>query len=144
MYQDVLKFWFEEIDESKWWTEDKDIVRLIFERFSEVHSLASRCELFEWRTSPESRLAEIIVLDQFSRNMFRNSPLAFSNDALALALSQEAISIGADNLLDMKRRSILIFPLCIASQEKFMMSLWGCIKPLVLNRVSILKSGTKK
>ncbi len=118
MYQDVLKFWFEEIDESKWWIEDKDFDRFVYERFSEVHNMAGRCELFEWRTSPEGRLAEIIVLDQFSRNMFRNSSLAFSNDALALALSQEAISVGADNLLDMKRRSVLYLPFMHSESRK--------------------------
>ncbi|MFV1976531.1 MAG: DUF924 family protein [Candidatus Scalindua sp.] len=118
MYQDVLKFWFEEINESKWWAKDEDFDRLVFERFSKVHSLATRCELFEWRTSPEGRLAEIIVLDQFSRNMFRNSPLAFSNDALALALSQEAISVGADNLLDSTRRSFLYLPFMHSESSK--------------------------
>ncbi len=63
-------------------------------------------------------MAEIIVLDQFSRNMFRNSLLAFSNDALALALSQEAISVGADNLLDSTRRSFLYLPFMHSESSK--------------------------
>ena len=69
-----------------------------------------RCELFEWRTSAKGRLAEIIVLDQFSRNMFRDTPLAFASDPLALVLSQEAISIGADEVLTSTQRSFLYMP----------------------------------
>jgi uncharacterized protein (DUF924 family) len=55
-------------------------------------------------------LAKIIVLDQFSRNMFRDSPLSFAHDSLALALSQEAISVGADQELSQIRRSFLYMP----------------------------------
>jgi len=55
-------------------------------------------------------LAEIIVLDQFSRNMFRDSPLSFANDSLALALSQEAISVGANQKLSPIQRSFLYMP----------------------------------
>ncbi len=118
MYQDILKFWFEEIDESKWWSKDDDFDRLIYEKFSGVHVLATKCELYEWRESPEGRLAEIIVLDQFSRNLCRNSPLSFSNDALALALAQEAISVGADDHLDLTRRSFLYLPFMHSESQK--------------------------
>ena len=88
MYREILKFWFEEIDPSQWWKKDEAFDRMMIERFSALHYSATRCELFEWRKDAAGRLAEIIVLDQFSRNMFRDSPLSFANDALALALSQ--------------------------------------------------------
>ena len=81
MYREILKFWFEKIEPSQWWKKDA-----------------------------HGRLAEVIVLDQFSRNMFRNSPLSFTYDALALALAQEAISIGADKLLKQTERSFLYMP----------------------------------
>jgi uncharacterized protein (DUF924 family) len=55
-------------------------------------------------------LAEIIVFDQFSRNMFRDSPLSFANDSLALALSQEANSAGADQSFSKIQRSFLYMP----------------------------------
>ena len=92
----ILKFWFEEIDPSLWWSKNDELDQRIRERFAEIHAKAIRCELFDWRKDAEGRLAEIVVLDQFSRNMFRDSPLSFANDSLALALSQEAISVGAD------------------------------------------------
>ncbi len=110
MYQEILTFWFEEIDPSQWWSKDEHIDQIILQRFSCIHAKAIRCELFEWRKKAEGRLAEIIILDQFSRNMFRESSLAFANDPLALALSQEAISFGADEELNSIQRSILYLP----------------------------------
>ena len=110
MYREILRFWFEEINQSQWWAKDDDFDKLIIERFSEVHAKATRCELFEWRVNAKGRLAEIIILDQFSRNMFRGSALAFANDSLALALSQEAISAKADKVLSSIERSFLYMP----------------------------------
>ena len=110
MHREILKFWFEEIDQSQWWKKDEELDRLIIERFSEVHFRAARCELFEWRESAGGRLAEIIVLDQFSRNMFRGSPLSFASDNLALALAQEAVSAKADLALSPTERSFLYLP----------------------------------
>jgi uncharacterized protein (DUF924 family) len=110
MYQDVLKFWFEDAKPAQWWKKDEEFDRIIIERFSELHRRAARCELFEWRKDARGRLAEIIVLDQFSRNMFRGSPLSFAYDAVALALSQEAVSAGADKVLNPAERSFLYMP----------------------------------
>ena len=110
MYQEILKFWFQEIDPSQWWSKDKQIDRIILERFSDIHTKAICCELFQWRKTAEGRLAEIIVLDQFSRNMFRNSALSFANDSLALALAQEAILLKVDQELNIVQRSVLYLP----------------------------------
>lgn len=110
MYQNVLSFWFKEIEPRQWWAKDDKFDQLIRDRFSNVHDQAVRCELFEWRKYPRGRLAEIIVLDQFSRNMFRETPKAFSQDQMALILSQEAISLEIDTQLDMRERSFLYLP----------------------------------
>lgn len=110
MYQEILKFWFEEIDQSLWWSKDDQFDQLIIERFSDIHAKAICSELFGWRKIAQGRLAEIIVLDQFSRNMFRYSALSFAHDSLALALSQEAISVGADKELSPIQRSFLYLP----------------------------------
>jgi uncharacterized protein (DUF924 family) len=110
MYREILKFWFEEIEPSQWWKRDENLDRVIIERFSDVHYRATHCELFEWRKDARGRLAEVIVLDQFSRNMFRGSPLSFAYDPLALVLAQEAVSIGADALLNQNERSFLYMP----------------------------------
>jgi uncharacterized protein (DUF924 family) len=71
---------------------DVEFDRLILERFSELYGRATRSELFEWRAEPRGRLAEIIVLDQFSRNMYRGNALSYANDTVALALAQEAVA----------------------------------------------------
>ena len=83
---------------------------MLIDRFSDLNARAGRCELFAWRAEPRGRLAEIIVLDQFSRNMFRDSALAFANDTLALALSQEAVASGADKSLSAVEKSFLYMP----------------------------------
>jgi uncharacterized protein (DUF924 family) len=106
----ILKFWFEEIGHSQWWTKNDEVDQQIRDRFAEIHQKAIRCELFDWRKDAAGRLAEIIVLDQFSRNLFKDSPLSFANDSLALGLSQEAISVGADQSLSPIQRSFLYMP----------------------------------
>ena len=110
MSQDVLKFWFEEIAPAQWWDKDPHLDQLITARFAATHTRATQCELYEWRDTAHGRLAEIIVLDQFSRNMFRDKPPAFAQDALALALAQEAIGAGAGDLLTQQERSFLYLP----------------------------------
>ena len=109
--EDVLKFWFEEIAPAQHWKKDQKFDQLIRDRFAEVHLAARRCELFGWRTNAKGRLAEIIVLDQFSRNMYRDQPESFSCDPLALALAQEAISVGADKELSDQQVVFLYMPL---------------------------------
>ena len=111
MYQDILKFWFEDINPSQWWIKDEEFDKLIIKEYSEIHTRAIRCELFEWRENASGRLAEIIVLDQFSRNIFRGLPQAFANDSLALALTQEAIKSGEDKELNPVEKSFLYMPL---------------------------------
>lgn len=109
-YDDVLSFWFNEIEESKWWVKDVHFDRLIEDKFLALHEQANKCELFEWRGSAQGRLAEIIVLDQFSRNIFRDTAKAFTSDPLALALSQEAISLGKHHELNEVERGFLYMP----------------------------------
>jgi len=93
---DVLRFWFEQISPQQWWRRDPEFDQLVRARFGELHSAANRAELWHWRDSATGRLAEIIVLDQFSRNIYRDDPRAFACDALALALAQEAVRCAAD------------------------------------------------
>ena len=110
MYQVVLDFWFKEIDQSQWWINDVYFDQMIKERFFALHKSAMAGELFEWRKTSDGRLAEIIVLDQFSRNMFRDTPQSFASDSLALALAQEAVSLKADKSLTVVERSFLYMP----------------------------------
>ncbi|MFM2399012.1 MAG: hypothetical protein RL341_1169, partial [Pseudomonadota bacterium] len=78
--------------------------------FGELHASACKSELFAWRATPKGRLAEVIVLDQFSRNLHRGSALAFANDAMALSLAQEAVAAGADAALSQSERMFLYMP----------------------------------
>ena len=87
-YNSVNNFWFNEFEAKQWWVKDPDFDQLIRQRFAETHAAAQAGELSDWREDDLGRLAEIIVLDQFSRNMFRDSGEAFACDALALVLAQ--------------------------------------------------------
>lgn len=110
MYQTVLDFWFEEITPAQWWKKDPEFDQLIQTRFSDIHHRANQGELHSWRATPQGRLAEIIVLDQFSRNIYRDTPKAFASDSLALILAQEAITTKADQALEQHMLSFLYMP----------------------------------
>ena len=107
---EVLAFWFEELEPKQWWVKDPALDATIEKRFGELHPAASACELFEWRKTAAGRLAEVIVLDQSSRNLHRGTPRAFSQDPLALALAQAAVAVGADQQLPEDRRGFLYMP----------------------------------
>lgn len=98
-YQEILDFWFDPKNQSWWFSQNDAFDALIEEKFKTIHQQAAHAELWSWRSSAEGRLAEIIVLDQLSRNLYRNSSLAFAQDALALALAQEAITLQLDAAL---------------------------------------------
>ena len=108
--QDIIDFWFREIPPDRWWAKDSAFDGALAERFGAIHRAAARCELHEWRGSPQGRLAEVIVLDQFSRNIHRDDPRSFACDPLALGLAQEAIRAGADAALPPEQRVFLYMP----------------------------------
>lgn len=110
-WKKIISFWFEEIEGRQHWVKDSAFDKLIEERFLSTHKAASAGELSSWRQEPEGRLAEIIVLDQFSRNIYRDTPMAFSQDGMALILSQEAILLGADQKVAAERKSFFYMPL---------------------------------
>lgn len=107
---DVIKFWFEEIEPVQRFKKDPEFDQLICARFKQTHKLARQGLLYTWRDHPLDALAEIIVLDQFSRNMFRDEPRAFAQDTLALVLAQEAIRRKLDTELEPRYRAFLYMP----------------------------------
>ena len=109
-HQDVLDFWFEETDPQQWWTVDSQFDATIRERFLPLWHRAIAGELHSWRATARGRLAEVIVLDQFSRNVFRNTPAAFAQDPMALVLAQEAVASGALEALLPDERTFLLLP----------------------------------
>lgn len=107
---EILDFWFRELTPKQWWVKSDELDRLIETRFGALHQAAERCELFGWRETVWGRLAEVIVLDQFSRNLYRGQAHAFANDALALGLAQTAVADGADRELEATQRTFLYLP----------------------------------
>lgn len=110
MFREVLEFWFNEIDPKMWWVTDSSLDNEIKDRFTNLVSQASQGELYAWRKEPKGRLAEFILLDQFSRNIFRNTPRAFSNDQVALVLAQEAVEAKVPNVLSETECGFLLLP----------------------------------
>ncbi len=110
MPDSVLTFWFDEVDPAAWWTADPQLDARIRTRFGGLHGAAAQGELYAWRSTPRGRLAEILLLDQLSRNIHRNTPLAFAHDPMALVLAQEAVAAGALDALTEMERGFLLMP----------------------------------
>lgn len=100
---EVLAFWFGEPGSPEhgkpraaWFRKDAAFDAEIRRRFLALHAAAALGERERWRESPDTLLALVIVLDQFSRNLYRDDARAFSQDAMALACAQEMIARGWD------------------------------------------------
>jgi uncharacterized protein (DUF924 family) len=118
MFQDVLRFWFEETAPKQWWLADPVFDELITRRFQQLHRQTVQGEMADWRRHAPGRLAEIIILDQLSRNIYRHTPTAFAQDPVALALSQEAIASGVICELTPLERSFIYMPFMHSESRK--------------------------
>ncbi len=108
-YNDVLNFWFAPEHIEKQFDEDDDFDKLIEEEFLETWERAKEGLLVDWRKSAKGRIAEIIVLDQFSRNMFRHDIRTYTQDKMAIALAQELVlSSDYDELSDDEKKFVLL------------------------------------
>jgi uncharacterized protein (DUF924 family) len=106
---EVIRFWFEELREAHWFTKSDDIDAKIRERFLTLHErLVARDGLRV--TAPRPILAVVIVLDQFSRNLFRDNARAFSADSTARRLSSTAIERDFDTAMNTVERYFLYLP----------------------------------
>lgn len=128
---EVLKFWFEDIDRSCWFKKDPEFDRDLEQRFGKTYALAKDGQLSHWCDTPAGCLAVIIVLDQFSRNMFRESAAAFEADPIALQLVTNGIEKGLDEELTLEQRSFFYMPLRHA--EDLAMQQLGLAKTRELN-----------
>lgn len=111
-HQEIIKFWFEETAPEQRFIKDLAFDELIRSRFGEVYEKAvARDEMFiEWRRSAEGALAEVILLDQFSRNLFRGEGEAFAQDEYALELARCMIARGQDVELPLEKRQFAYMP----------------------------------
>jgi uncharacterized protein (DUF924 family) len=110
VFEEVIHFWFNETTPQQWWKVDAAFDTAVRERFGALHRSAHAGELWEWRRQARGRLAEIIVLDQFPRNVYRGTAQAFASDAMALALAQEAVAGRHDAELARQERGFLYMP----------------------------------
>lgn len=109
-FNDVLEFWFDQLTPEQHFIKNDTLDLKMVERFIVIHSQAIAGELSSWRESPEGRLAEIILIDQFSRNIYRDDPKAYANDSVALVLSQEAIRLGIQKNFSSDYKQFLYMP----------------------------------
>tara|TARA_R110002167_G_scaffold35217_7_gene112345 strand:+ start:9364 stop:9918 length:555 start_codon:yes stop_codon:yes gene_type:complete len=118
--ESILVFWFKELDPEQWFKKDLSLDSHIKERFADFHTAAAAGELYGWRKTVHGRLAEIIVLDQFSRNIYRDEPGAFACDPMALALAQEAVTHGLDGKLPKPTEKLFLYIPYMHSESEMM------------------------
>lgn len=106
----IIDFWFKEIDPKCHWVKDLDFDQQLRTCFGPLLEQAKAGELYHWRATPQGRLAEIIVLDQFSRNIYRDTPQAFEADPMALVLAQEAVAFKVDQEINPTYVPFLFMP----------------------------------
>ncbi|WP_193182669.1 DUF924 family protein [Nisaea sediminum] len=109
--EQILSFWFEECTDKERFGKDPAFDATIRRRFGALVEEATQGRLTEWCDSTEGTLAYIILLDQFTRNIFRGSPTAFAADHLARAAAVRAIDAGVDARLENDRKTFLYLPL---------------------------------
>lgn len=150
--EEVLEFWFGTAapDEPPgpdkfrlWFQGGEEVDRQIRERFGDDVERARRGDLEQWAETPRGRLALIILLDQFSRNLHRGSAAAFANDSAALKLTLEGLASGHDAALSCVEQLFFVLPLehaeDIAMQNRMLAYLDDWAKRLPAALTSIAK-----
>ena len=119
--EEVLAFW-RAAGADRWFEDDAIFDAAIRERFAATYEDAAAGLLSDWENSPEGALALVIVLDQFPRNMFRNSARAYESDPLARAVAERAVARGFDRQVAMPERNFFYLPFehseSLADQER--------------------------
>jgi uncharacterized protein (DUF924 family) len=138
--EDVLAFWFGELDASgraderhrkQWFMSDPAFDEEIRGRFLSLHEEIAGGGRTEWRESGRGLLASIVVLDQFSRNMFRGTAKAFAADPLAQEIAHAAVAAGADRAARYDERGFVYLPfmhaedLGLQNQAVALFESWG-------------------
>lgn len=109
-WAEVIDFWFTEHAKTNWFSGDTAFDAEVENRFENLHKAVATGETWQWRKKPLGRLAEIIVLDQFSRQIFRDAAKAFATDSMALVLAQELVAHKTDAKLSTDQRMFAYMP----------------------------------
>lgn len=119
---EVLDFWFRETDQQNWFERSDAFDQLIHDRFAAAVETARTGGFADWCDTPRDSLAVIILIDQFSRNIYRDSPRAWSADDVALSCTKQAIARAYDADLGIEELKFLYMPLMhselLADQER--------------------------
>lgn len=106
----VLDFWFGESSEEDWFKKSDAFDATLRERFAKTHAAASGGELDGWMDTPDGRLALLILLDQMSRNLYRDGARAFAQDSKAISIARRALAEGDHVGASRDRRLFLYLP----------------------------------
>ena len=148
---DVLDFWFGPLDadgcadsehSARWWKKDPDMDEEIRRRFGELHGAIRAGELDDWLADPRGRLAQVIVLDQFSLKMFRGTPASFASDPRALQLALEGLDRGDDRALPRDQRFFLYMPLMHSEELAMQDRMVGLFEALLAEAPPALREKT--
>lgn len=117
----VVAFWIE-AGPALWFAKDAKFDARFRERFLREHEAAARGELQQWQSTPDGALALVILLDQFPRNAFRDTPRMYDTDALARQVARTAFATGYDQQIAMELRKFFVLPFThseeLADQER--------------------------
>ncbi|MEM6811469.1 MAG: DUF924 family protein [Pseudomonadota bacterium] len=108
--KEILSFWFEETKPEQWFKSTPEFDQNIQERFGDLYQKAIDGQLENWKEMPEGALAYVILLDQFSRNIYRGKPEAFATDHQSLKAAKEAVEKGFDQRLSSVQKWFLYLP----------------------------------
>ncbi|MEZ5815158.1 MAG: DUF924 family protein [Alphaproteobacteria bacterium] len=108
--QEILHFWFEELEPQQWFQQSDAVDEEIRERFSVTHEMAADGLCQHWAVDADGSLALVIVLDQFPRHMYRGDPKSFASDERALLVAKQALHKGFDQILEPVKRGFLYLP----------------------------------
>lgn len=109
--EEILEFWLDEVGPSGWYSSSDELDHTIREKFLKTWEKAMEGSYAQWLTYPSGALAYVVLLDQFSRNMFRGQAGAFSSDKIALAAAKSAIHQKWDMRIDEPARQFFYLPL---------------------------------
>lgn len=127
--EDILRFWLDEVGPEGWYKATDALDRDVRERFEGTWDQARDGRFSLWLTYPSGALAYTILMDQFPRNMFRDTGSAFATDGIALAAAKSAIDKGWDMKIDEPARQFFYLPMMhsesLADQDRCVRLMWG-------------------